>query len=75
MEGGVRVFATLARSGLVVSNAMRILRRRTPIREIVAGLLVASVLVAAAACGGDESRYGGEKSGAFQPRSGVSWGN
>jgi hypothetical protein len=41
----------------------------------VAALLVASVVLIAAACGGDESRYGGEKSGAFKPRSGISWGN
>ncbi|MCY3895972.1 MAG: hypothetical protein OXG17_05840 [Chloroflexi bacterium] len=54
---------------------MRKPHRHTFIRAIVAALLVASAIVVAAACGADDSRYGGEKSGAFQPRSGISWGN
>ena len=45
------------------------------IRPIVIGLLVVSAATFAAACGGDDSRFGGEKSGAFQQRSGISWGN
>ena len=45
------------------------------IRPIAISLLVASAAIFAAACGGDDSRYGGEKSGAFQQRSGISWGN
>ena len=54
---------------------MRLLLRQTLIRAVVIGLLVALAAVFAAACGGDDSRYGGEKSGSFQPRSGISWGN
>lgn len=54
---------------------MRIALRHTLPRALVYGLLVAAAVMIAAACGGDDSRYGGEKSGAFQPRSGISWGN
>jgi hypothetical protein len=42
---------------------------------MLVGLLVASAAIFAMACGGDDSRYGGQKSGAFQQRSGISWGN
>lgn len=71
----MRDFARLADSLLVVSLNMPNWLRHTFIRAIVAGLLLASAAVFAAACGGDEGRYGGEKSGSFQPRSGISWGN
>ena len=54
---------------------MQITIPKSLIRPIVVSLLVASVALFAAACGGDDSRYGGEKSGAFQMRSGISWGN
>ena len=68
-------FARLAGSVLFAFKVMRILLRDTSLRAIVAGLLVALAVVVAAACGGDDSRYGGKKSGSFQPRSGISWGN
>ena len=54
---------------------MRFLVPKMFIRPIVISLLVASAAIYAAGCGGDDSRFGGEKSGAFQPRSGISWGN
>ena len=71
----LRDLAKLAWSVLVGSRTMRISLRHTFIRVTVAGLLVAAAVAIAAACGGDDSRYGGEKSGSFQPRSGISWGN
>ena len=54
---------------------MRFLLPNMFIRPIVIGLLVVAAATFAAACGGDDSRFGGEKSGAFQQRSGISWGN
>lgn len=68
-------FARLTKLVLFASKIMRILLRVTSLRAIVAGLLVALAVVVAVACGGDDSRYGGKKSGSFQPRSGISWGN
>ena len=45
------------------------------VRVLAAGALALSVALFTVACGGDDSRYGGEKSGSFQMRSGISWGN
>ena len=60
---------------LELAPFMQITIPKSLIRPIVVGLLVALAAFFAAACGGDDSRYGGEKSGAFQMRSGISWGN